>query len=65
MQKEQYLFQNEHGVIEELLQFFVGIVDTQLLKGVHLKQTIEKTYNLLRLSLYYIVINSIITNHMT
>lgn len=31
-----YLFQNEHGVIEKLLQFLIGIVDTELLKGVHL-----------------------------
>ena len=35
----QYLFQNKHGVIEELLQFFIGIVDAELFKGVHLKQT--------------------------
>lgn len=26
------LLQDEHGVVEELLQFLVGVVDTQLLK---------------------------------
>ena len=33
----QYLFQNEHSVVEELLQFFIGVIDAQLFKGVHLK----------------------------
>ena len=31
------LLQNEHGVVEQLLQLLVGVVDAQLLKGVHLK----------------------------
>ena len=30
------LLQDEHGVVEELLQLLVGVVDTQLLEGVHL-----------------------------
>ena len=32
------LLQDEHGVVEELLQFLVGVVDTQLLKGVELQR---------------------------
>jgi len=31
------LLQDEHGVVEELLQLLVGVVDTQLLKGVQLQ----------------------------
>ena len=31
------LLQDEHGVVEQLLQLLVGVVDAQLLKGVHLK----------------------------
>ena len=30
------LFQDEHVVVEKLLQFLVRVVDTQLLKAVHL-----------------------------
>ena len=30
------LLQDEHGVVEELLQLLVGVVDTQLLERVHL-----------------------------
>ena len=30
------LLQDEHGVVEELLQLLVGVVDAQLLEGVHL-----------------------------
>lgn len=30
------LLQNEHSVVEELLQLLIGVVDTQLLKGVEL-----------------------------
>ena len=30
-------------MVEELLQFFIGVVDAELLKGIHLKQIIEKT----------------------
>ena len=30
------LFQNEHGMVEKLLQLLVREVDTHLLKGVHL-----------------------------
>ncbi len=32
------LLQDEHGVVEELLQLLVGVVDAQLLKGVVLQQ---------------------------
>ena len=31
------LFQDEHGVVEQLLQLLVGVVDAQLLKGVQLQ----------------------------
>jgi hypothetical protein len=31
------LLQHEHGVVEELLQLLVGIVDAQLLEGVQLQ----------------------------
>ena len=31
------LLQDEHGVVEELLQALVGVVDAQLLKGVQLQ----------------------------
>jgi len=31
------LLQDEHGVVEELLQLLVGVVDAQLLKGVQLE----------------------------
>lgn len=30
------LLQDEHGVVEELLQLLIGVVDAQLLEGVHL-----------------------------
>ena len=30
------LFQHEHGVVEQLLQFFVRHVDTKLLKAIQL-----------------------------
>ena len=33
-----FLFKNEHSVVEKLLEFFVGQVDTQLFKGVVLKR---------------------------
>jgi hypothetical protein len=33
-----FLFQNEHVVVEELLQFFVDEVNPQLLKAVELKR---------------------------
>lgn len=37
------LLQNEHGVVEELLQLFICVVNTQLLKGVQLmKKKVEK-----------------------
>lgn len=29
-----FLFENEHGVIEQLLEFLIGVVDTHLFKGV-------------------------------
>ena len=32
------LLQDEHGVVEELLQLLVGVVDTQLLEGVQLQE---------------------------
>ena len=32
-----YLFQNKHGVVEELLEFFIGVIDAELLKRIHLK----------------------------
>lgn len=32
------LLQHEHGVVEELLQLLVGVVDAQLLKGVELRR---------------------------
>ena len=31
------LFQNEHGVVEKLLKFLIGVVDAKLLEGVELK----------------------------
>ena len=31
------LLQDEHGVVEELLQLLIGVVDAQLLEGVHLE----------------------------
>ena len=31
------LFEDKHGVIKELLELFVGVVDAELLEGVHLK----------------------------
>ena len=31
------LLQDEHGVVEELLQLLIGVVDAQLLKGVVLQ----------------------------
>ena len=31
------LLQDEHGVVEELLQLLVGVVDAQLLEGVQLR----------------------------
>lgn len=31
-----FLLQDEHGVVEQLLQLLVGVVDAQLLEGVHL-----------------------------
>ena len=31
------LLQDEHGVVEQLLQLLVGVVDAQLLKGVQLQ----------------------------
>lgn len=33
------LLQDEHGVVEELLQLLVRVVDAQLFEGVHLKHT--------------------------
>jgi len=32
------LLQDEHGVVEELLETLVGVVDAQLLKGVQLQR---------------------------
>ena len=43
------LLQDEHGVVEKLLQLLVGVVDAQLLKGVVLQQpeyTAEGTYHM-------------------
>ena len=37
------LLQDEHGVVEELLQLLVGVVDTQLLKRVQLEEEEEGT----------------------
>lgn len=40
------LLQNEHGVVKELLQLFIGVVNTQLLKGVQLmKKKVETDLN--------------------
>lgn len=40
------LLQNEHGVVKELLQLFVCVVNTQLLKGVQLmKKKVERCWN--------------------
>lgn len=37
------LLQNEHGVVKELLQLFICVVNTQLLKGVQLmKKKVER-----------------------
>lgn len=33
----RYLLKDEHGVVEELLQLLVGVVDAQLLEGVQLE----------------------------
>lgn len=33
------LLQHEHGVVEELLQLLIGVVDAQLLEGVQLRAT--------------------------
>ena len=38
------LLQDEHGVVKQLLELLIGVVDTQLLKGVDL-QTQEKVIN--------------------
>ena len=38
------LLQDEHGVVEELLQPLVGVVDAQLLKGVVLRRE-GRTYS--------------------
>ena len=44
------LLQDEHGVVEELLQLLVGVVDTELLKGVqlegHMRQKVRNTVDL-------------------
>ena len=32
-----HLLEDEHGVVEQLLQLLVGVVDAQLLKGIELK----------------------------
>jgi len=37
------LLQDEHGVVEELLQLLVGVVDAQLLEGVQLEGSVRKT----------------------
>ena len=38
-----FLFQNEHVMVEKLLESFVGVVDTQLLKAVELwKQRVKR-----------------------
>ena len=37
------LLQDEHGVVEELLQLLIGVVDTQLFKWVQLSERIRKT----------------------
>ena len=34
-----FLLQDKHGVVEQLLELLVGVVDTQLLEGVHLQDT--------------------------
>ncbi len=36
------LLQDEHGVVEELLQFLIGVVDAQLLKWVQLKGNVRQ-----------------------
>ena len=41
------LLQDEHGVVEELLQLLVGVVDAQLLKRVQLGEEEEKGYEIL------------------
>ena len=38
------LFQDEHVVVEELLEFLIGQVDAQLLKGVELEEQIPNTF---------------------
>lgn len=41
-----FLLQNEHGVVEELLQLFICVINTQLLKGVQLiKEKLERCLN--------------------
>lgn len=35
------LFKDKHGVVEELLKFLIGEVDTKLFKGVELNKTIH------------------------
>lgn len=39
------LLQDEHGMVEELLQLLIGVVDTQLLEGVELEQMMEHDAN--------------------
>ena len=39
------LLQDEHGVVEELLQFLIGEVDAQLLQGVELVGVRKSTNN--------------------
>ena len=36
------LLQDEHGVVEELLEFLIGVVDAELLKGVELQWAIRQ-----------------------
>lgn len=41
-----FLFYDEHCMIEQLLQFFVCVVDTQLFERVQLKHKIATKYQL-------------------
>ena len=34
------LLQDEHRVVEQLLQLLIGVVDAQLLEGVHLRRRV-------------------------
>ena len=38
-----FLFNDEHGVVEQLLQFLIGVVDAQLLERIHLFQHHQQT----------------------